>query len=306
MIFMKPFILYFFLLFSLQSIAQKTDSIILKNAVLYYYTYGQGEPILILSGGPGIASHQEDDLAMVLSKNHKAILFDQRGTGKSWTKPLDSTTINIKTAIADIEILRKHLGIRKLTLSGHSWGAILASAYTARYPAFVKNLLLIGGGELDNKTTAYVNENLETRFQLGDTTLLNYWQDSANAQKDPEKAKLEIRKINWSVMSYDRSKLDKIVEQASHGSFNTQMNQIMWKDLRNEHNWVSSLRKNYTGKALVIFGWQDPIALTTLASYKDAYPRAEIVGINKCGHMLSVEQPEIFFKTILDYLQKTK
>lgn len=230
--------------------AQKADSIQLSNATLYYYTYGEGEPIIILSGGPGVAAHQEDDLAIALSKKYKAILFDQRGTGKSWTKPFDSTTINVQRAVLDLEVLRKHLGIKQLTITGHSWGAMLASAYTSKFPNQVQNLILIGGGELTPDLTEIVNDNIDIRFQLSDTTNYYYWSDSANANKNPEKARYELRKITWSLLSYDREKLDLILAQAEHGAFNKEMNFIMWKSLTGkDYKWIDSLRKNY--KAIV-------------------------------------------------------
>ncbi|MFM2358479.1 MAG: hypothetical protein RLY16_472 [Bacteroidota bacterium] len=289
------------------AIAQKADSIKLQNATLYYYTYGNGEPIIILSGGPGVASHQEDDLAIALSKKYKAILFDQRGTGKSWTSPFDSTTINVERAVLDIEVLRKHLGLQQLTISGHSWGAMLASAYTAQFPKRVKDLILIGGGELTPDMTNIVNENVDIRFQLGDTTNYYFWSDSVNANKDPQKAKYELRKITWSMLSYDREKLDLILSQAEHGEFNKEMNKIMWKSIsRKDYKWIERLQHNYKGGCLIIFGWQDPIAVTTLSSYIKAYPGAVVKGINKAGHMPSVEQPELFFKEIMNYLGKQK
>ncbi len=304
---MKRNLIFITLFFALQSAAQRADSINLKSATLYYYTYGSGEPIIILSGGPGIASHQEDDLAIALSKKYKAILFDQRGTGKSWTLPFDSTTINLETAIADIEVLRQHLKIEKLVISGHSWGAILASAYTANYPDKVKNLILIGGGELSPDMTDIVNESVDIRFQLSDTALFNYWNDSVNIKREPAKAKYEMRKITWSLLTYDRSKLDKILEQAQHGEFNKETNKLIWKSLSaKNYYWTEQLSKRYKNQCLIIFGWQDPIAVTTLSSYIKAYPRATVKGINRCGHMPSVEQPDIFFKEIFEYLEKSK
>lgn len=57
---------------------------------------------------------------------------------------------------------------------------------------------------------------------------------------------------------------------------------------------------------MIIYGWQDPIAVTTLSSYIKAYPRATVKGINKAGHMPSVEQPELFFKEIMNYLGRQK
>lgn len=304
---MKIQLLIFTLILSFGASAQKADSIKLKNATLYYYTYGNGEPIIILSGGPGIASHQEDDLAIELSKKYKAILFDQRGTGKSWTIPFDSTTINVATAISDLEVLRQHLKITQLVLAGHSWGAMLASAYTAKYPDNVKNLILIGGGELSPDMTDIVNESVDVRFQLGDTTAYYYWNDSINIKRDPEKARYENRKITWSLLTYDRSKLDKILAQAEHGAYNKEMHRLMWNSLSaKNYKWIEQLRQRYKNKCMILFGWQDPIAVTTLSSYIKAYPRATVKGINKCGHMLSVEQPEEFFKAIFDYLKKSK
>ncbi|RYY14812.1 MAG: hypothetical protein EOO04_29630, partial [Chitinophagaceae bacterium] len=77
------------LLFSLQCIivaGQRQDSIVLKDAVLYYYTYGQGKPILLLSGGPGISAHQEDDVAKeygmrIIEDQHK-LKINPKGTSK--------------------------------------------------------------------------------------------------------------------------------------------------------------------------------------------------------------------------------
>lgn len=293
------------LLLGIQASAQKEDSVVLENASLHYYVYGSGEPILILSGGPGLSSHQEDDLAVYLSKNYQSILFDQRGTGNSWTTPMDSSTINIQTAINDIEVLRKHLKINQLVICGHSWGAMLASAYTEKYPKHVKSLLLIGGGELDLTLNSIVDENVSHQLQLSDTTSWDYWSDSTVIKKDPQKAAFEIRKLSWLLLSYDRKKIDAIMKQASHGEYNVKMGNLMWRSLRKEKfNIINGLANKYKGKTLVVFGWQDPIGLTTLHQYQKAYPKALIKGINKCGHMPSVEQPKEYFEIITSFLNQ--
>lgn len=232
---MKKIILLFFFLFPIVALhAEQQDSIVLPNAVLYYYTYGSGNPVVILSGGPGIASHQEDDLAKKLSSKYKAILFDQRGTGKSWTKPFDSTTINLPTAVNDLEILRKTLKIDKLVLAGHSWGAMLAAAYIQKYPKQVKAVMFIGGGEIDVRMNSVVDENVFIRFPLCDTSKWYYWNDPAVMAKDSVRAKYEIRKMNWSLLIYDQTKLDSVMAQAQHGAFNPRMNELMWQSLRRE------------------------------------------------------------------------
>ena len=60
--------------------AQKIDSIKYENGFLYYYDYGQGEPIILLSGGPGNNCSQLSEMATILSKRYRVILLEQRGT----------------------------------------------------------------------------------------------------------------------------------------------------------------------------------------------------------------------------------
>ncbi|NTW90881.1 MAG: alpha/beta fold hydrolase [Erysipelotrichaceae bacterium] len=78
-----------------------------------------------------------------LSTDFECILFEQRGIGLSGNVKLDSTTINLKRAVLDIEDLRKHLGRNQISLCGISWGGGLAQAYSSYYPDNVKNMVLM-------------------------------------------------------------------------------------------------------------------------------------------------------------------
>lgn len=301
---MRNILVLILLFYSVFASAQQEDSLRLSNACLHYYTYGSGETVLILCGGPGLSSHQEDDVAMALSKDYKAILLDQRGTGKSWTKPLDSTTINLQVAVNDIESLRVHLKIPRLIIYGHSWGAMLATAYTAHYPEKVKKLILVGGGELTPDLTDIVNRNIDLRIQLADSTAYYHWSDSIVAANDPERASYELRKMTISLLIYDQSRLDSLMVQVGRGKMNRDVSKWMWKSISsNKEDWAAMTRKKYKGETLIIFGWQDPIGLTTLSSYQHAFPSATTVGIDECGHMPSVEQPEKLFKAVFDFLK---
>jgi len=124
--------------------AQGPDSIIVSNAVLHYSVQGQGQPILLLSGGPGNSADQLSALAQRLATANRCILFEQRGTGSSLTIPLDSTTINLDQAMQDVTLLLSQLGIGKVTILGHSWGAMLAMSYAIKHPDAVAKLILIG------------------------------------------------------------------------------------------------------------------------------------------------------------------
>jgi len=300
---MKLFLVSIAAMFTLAVNGQTTDSIVLNNAVLYYYTYGTGKPIVVLSGGPGVASHQEDDVAIELGKKYRVILFDQRGTGKSWTKPFDTTTINLKQAVADLESLRLHLKLNQLALYGHSWGSMLGTAYIASHPDRVKLFVSVGGGEIDTELTPMVNENVDARVQLGDTLKYMYWMDSARVEQDPSKAAMEMRKLGVARSVYDTAKLDLVFQQVLHGDRNRSMSSLMWRSVRRELHFLNAGKK-FKGPTLVVFGWNDMIGLTTAPQYKQAFPQAELKGIFRSGHYPEVEQPAAFYKVVLDFLAK--
>src|SRR5688500_5040422 len=102
---MRRYLLICFVVFcGLSSFAQKIDSIKYNNGFLFYHEYGKGETIVLLTGGPGNNCTQLADMATKLSEVSRVILLEQRGTGLSIPHPFDSTTINLQTALSDINL----------------------------------------------------------------------------------------------------------------------------------------------------------------------------------------------------------
>lgn len=101
-----------------------------------------GIPIIFLHGGPGAPSrplHRRffDPAAFRLVAMH------QRGCGRS--TPLAETRGNTTQAlIADIEMLRDHLGIDRWAVTGGSWGSCLSLAYGETHPGRCLGFSLTG------------------------------------------------------------------------------------------------------------------------------------------------------------------
>jgi proline iminopeptidase len=101
---------------------------------------GNGRPALFLHGGPGSGFRPEQH-ALFDHRRHRAIFFDQRGAGRS--QPERSITENTTDhLIADIEMIRRSLGVDRWLVVGGSWGATLALAYAERFPEQVSGLVL--------------------------------------------------------------------------------------------------------------------------------------------------------------------
>ncbi|MGE0224249.1 MAG: prolyl aminopeptidase [Acetobacteraceae bacterium] len=114
------------------------------NHVMYWEQVGhpRGQPVLFLHGGPGAgagAVHRR----FFDPGYWRTVIFDQRGAGRS--RPLGSLENNTtQDLVADIEILRRHLGVDRWLLFGGSWGSTLALAYAQAHPERVSGCVLRG------------------------------------------------------------------------------------------------------------------------------------------------------------------
>ncbi|HKX06747.1 MAG TPA: prolyl aminopeptidase [Stellaceae bacterium] len=101
-----------------------------------------GMPVLFLHGGPG-AGATPTHRRFFDPAHYRVVIFDQRGAGRS--TPLGSLVDN-STAhlVADIERLRRHLGIERWIVFGGSWGSTLSLAYAQAHAERVRALVLRG------------------------------------------------------------------------------------------------------------------------------------------------------------------
>jgi proline iminopeptidase len=104
-----------------------------------------GKPAVAVHGGPGSGCgpfwrrYFNPDL-------YRVVLFDQRACGRSTPHASDpATDLASNTThhlIADMELLRQHLGIERWLVFGGSWGSTLGLAYAERHPSRVSELIL--------------------------------------------------------------------------------------------------------------------------------------------------------------------
>jgi proline iminopeptidase len=116
---------------------------------VYWETCGSanGKAALVVHGGPGsgcgAGSRRYFD-----PEHYRIVLFDQRGCGRSTPHASDpNTDMSLNTTehlLADMELLREHLGIERWLLYGGSWGSTLILAYAERYPEQVSEIVLLG------------------------------------------------------------------------------------------------------------------------------------------------------------------
>jgi proline iminopeptidase len=101
-----------------------------------------GVPVVFLHGGPG-AGAAPVHRRFFDPRHYRIVIFDQRGCGRS-TPHADLVDNTSQHLVADIETLRKYLGIERWMMFGGSWGSMLAIMYSLRWPDRCAGLVLRG------------------------------------------------------------------------------------------------------------------------------------------------------------------
>lgn len=115
----------------------------IRDVSLYVKVMGQGYPLVLMHGGPGL------DYSTLLSLQPLAdqftlIFYDHRCNGRSEGAEVASMTFENLTADADA--LRQKLGFDRWAVLGHSFGGNVALEYALRYPQSLSHLILMDTG----------------------------------------------------------------------------------------------------------------------------------------------------------------
>jgi proline iminopeptidase len=123
----------------------------IRGVELYFDIDGMGlvpeadtmveRPVLfLLHGGPG-GDHVNLKKQLTALRDVAQLVFvDHRGSGRSGQ--CDPETQTLEENIHDVDALREHLGVERISVLGTSYGGIVAQGYAIAYPDRVANLIL--------------------------------------------------------------------------------------------------------------------------------------------------------------------
>ena len=136
---------------------------------VYWETSGNpdGKPAVVLHGGPGSGctpwARRLFDPAL-----YRIVLLDQRGAGRSTPAAsayeTDMSVNTLPHLIADLESLRRHLGIERWLVWGVSFGSVLGLRYAQTHPDVVTELVLTGVATGANPEVALLTSGLGKIF----------------------------------------------------------------------------------------------------------------------------------------------
>ncbi|WAC02827.1 alpha/beta fold hydrolase [Lacinutrix neustonica] len=267
---------------------------------IHLTSYGQGQPILIINGGPGMNSEGFKALAQIIGKTNKAIIYDQRGTGESKIPNINAQTITMDAMVADIEVIRKHLGLNNWVILGHSFGGMLGAYYASKHPESIRGLILSSSGGL--KLDLFSRIDITSKLTRLERDSLNYWNRKIANGDTTYLARLKRGTFLAPAYLFDKSNIPVVAERLTQG--NSVINGLVWQNISAIAFDCTEGLKKIKVPVLIIQGKQDIIDLETAEVAKSALQNSELVILDNCSHYGWLDQPTLYFKHINSYLEK--
>ena len=284
------------------AICQKEDGLIeTEYGTLHYKTFGTGEPLLIINGGPGLDCEGFNHLAELFSDKYMTILYDQRGTGKSTLNTIDTSTVTMDLMANDIEIIRKELNIDKWVVLGHSFGGWMAEHYATLYSDKIKGLILSSSGGIDMEVLSYVGASFKMRLSQAERDSVSYWNKKIKEGDTTRYARYKKFSFYSSAYLYDKKFVPQIAERLTDAHA-PGIHSLVFKDMRKMHFDCKESLKDFKQPVLIIQGRQDVVG--DEAAYKAhlVFPNSKLVFINKSCHYAWLEQSEKYKAEVEDFI----
>jgi len=279
------------------------------NGVAHFYRIvGEGEPFILLHGGPGMYHDELYPFFLDFARDHRVIFYDQRGNGRSTMAAIDSTTFTVDLMVDDLEGLRQAFGIDKLNIIGHSWGGLLAMYYAANYPDNVQRLITVCAAPVNTDLLIKCYENQITRFEADEWTYLQgLWESEAYRAGNPDTHN-EAMRLSEGVLFFDQKFVDPYMDAASFTE-KTARNAVALEDLARgmkQNITVQESLSRISCPTLIVAGRQDFIVPEAPQLAHELIADSEVVWIEESGHYPYIEKPYAFFEALNAFVARTK
>jgi proline iminopeptidase len=261
---------------------------------LFVEELGDGFPLVVLHGGPGMDHSMFGPYLDPLSDEFRVLYVDERGQGRS--DRVDPASLSLEVFARDVDLLAESLGLERFTLLGHSFGAII-STWHAIYRGTADAYVISGGGDSSEKLTADVAASLEAMGEAG-VPIAQSWEDEKTVRTEEElhdlvRVQMPFQFAGKPPVGYGE---DMIVtpdvlrhfSNAGYGDF----------DYTPDLGRVSK-------PTLVVVGEEDRTTTTRSASVlHEGIDGSELVVIPGVGHMSFVEAPDAYLDAVRNFLRR--
>lgn len=270
----------------------------INGCQIYYEVHGKedGEAIFFIHGGPGMGDCRGDIAAFSpLGDEYKLVFLDMRGSGRSEEKP----PYTHEQWTADIDELRKQLGLEKIKMLGGSYGGFLTLEYALRYPENLTHVMLRDTAPScnynDQSTEKALNSNLPG---INEDMLDRLFGGRVKSNDDFKEMFGAIQPLYTVVWDEEKAKqrLDSIFFHYETHNYAFSVNQPAYD--------LSEQLKNIQVPVLVTVGRHDWI--TPVVASEDIHrevPNSTLVIFEHSGHSPHLEENEKYLELVRDFIK---
>jgi len=287
-------------------LSREDHRVTLNGVDLFYRTVGEGPVLLMIPPGWGVASDYLQRSFLSLAENYRLVFMDTRGSGRSG-RPADSSRMGTMDMAEDIEAMRVHLGLEKISLLGHSNSGAITLAYAERYPDRVVKLVMVSSqvlGLSGMEATQKIIQSRERdpRFEDAVRAVVPFFQGQLNAGESDETLERFIGKILPLYLHSPEKTLARVAEML--------MGPIASYAFRNQFAADRAAKVDQTeflgdvmAQTLIVVGREDFICPVPISERLTQGIRgSRLVILEESGHFGWLEEPETFFAELLPFL----
>jgi proline iminopeptidase len=279
---------------------------------LWTLSFGAGDPLFIISGGPG-AAHTSLRTLDTLASISTLVYYDGFGRGKSDTADV-ITDYSLNRDIEDLEGLRMVMGFEKINVLGHSYGSLVAQGYAIKYHENVNHLILSGACHsyvMWQENCDNCNREIKMHYpELWDSLM------TIRAQGFVSSEPIHYNLYNQIPLSFFLAYNPENYNNPNPIKYPNQFNiklyyQMVGKDGDfkigsdiDSFDFRGQL-KDLTMPVLILAGRYDRVCIPRMmVQYKEFCPQAEFHMFEKSGHRTFIEEPDKTFELIINFLTK--
>ena len=156
------------------------------GVTLFVEPVGDGFPLVVLHGGPGMDHTMFRPWLDPLGDEFRLLYVDERGQGRS--DRVDPATLSLEVFARDVDLLAEALGLEAFALLGHSFGALIATAHAAELGTAAA-YVISGGADSSAAFEADVAASLEAMGEAG-RVIAESWERERTVATEEELAEL--------------------------------------------------------------------------------------------------------------------
>lgn len=249
----------------------------LNGINIYYEEHGSGFPLLLATGFTGTTRMWQSQIA-ALSRNHRLIIYDMRGHGQT-EAPRDPSLYSMDIVVEDQHQLLKHLGIKEATIGGLSLGGLIGMHLCVKHPEMTRALVLAdtGPGFRNSEARARWDEERLRASELLEKGGMEAFMKSEHAKLDYYTTPDIMRTLDPIGLSY----VNKGVLM--------NLDMVPLEEIK--------------VPTLIMVGENDKDFIPASEYMHKRIVGSKLVILPRAGHGANIDQPEMFNKTILDFLK---